>query len=405
METEIYSTHPVARAIISGTAPAQARIAAAKGILPLPNNDLLEVLVHLAQDKDTDLAGFALETFIAQENILGAVTAEEVAPSVLGFVASRSNSFDRLVYEAVLTNAKTPDEAIIKFVSNSTDGSLLELATLNQQRLIRTPAILDAILANSARTFEAERRAQETRQEFFEKSRGAEQIAAEFRAQGNTAAAEFLEQAEFSAGLADEPTEGQLSIEDVIFLAQHIEVPDDEIDDSWFAFDLIEELYEETEEQRRVILEKIINESALDGEAIPERLAMIRRIMLMGIKDRIKMAMKGDREARSILIRDSNKLIAKAVLMNPRITDNEVERIAAMRTAADEILRLIGISRAWTRSYTIIHNLARNPRTPLGTAMHILPRIQTKDLKAIAGNRNVSEAVRKQASRMLSMRK
>jgi hypothetical protein len=404
METEIYSTHPVAQAIISGKAPAQARMAAAKGILPLPNNDLLEVLVYLTHDSDQELAKSALETINSQENILTAVTSEEIAPTVLGFVAA-SRSFNHVIYEAVINNLKTPDDAILNFVSISSDGDLLELATFNQQRLIRTPAILDAILANPARTTEAERRAQETRREFFEKSRGAEQIAAELRAKGNTAAAEFLEQAEFTETLVDAPIEGRLSIEDVFFLAQHIEVRDDEIDDSWLAFDSIEELYEETEEQRHALIQKIISESALDGEAVPERIMMIRRIMLMGVKDRIKMAIKGDREARSILIRDSNRLISKAVLTNPRITDQEVEKISAMRTVPDEVLRLIGINRTWARSYSIIHNLARNPRTPLGTAMSILQRIQTKDLKAIANNRNVSEAIRKQAFRMLTMRK
>lgn len=404
MEVEIHSTHPVARAIISGTAPAQARMAAAKGVLPLPNNDLLEVLVHLIRDSDSELARTALATFTAQEGILEAVASEEISPSVLGFVAA-TNSYDRAVYEAIINNLKTPDQAIVNFARVSTDGNLLELATLNQQRLIRTPAILDAILANNARTAEAERRAQETRKEFFEKSRGAEQIAAELRAQGNAAAAEFIEQAEFVETLVDEPAEGRLSIEDVLFLAQHIEVPDDEIDDSWLAFDAIEELYEESEEQRRAIIDKLISESSLDGDAAPERILMIRRIMLMGIKDRVKLAMKGDREARSILIRDSNKLVSKGVLMNPRITEPEIEKTAAMRTVPDEILRIIGMNRTWTRTYSIIHNLVRNPRTPLGTIMNLLPRIQTKDLKAVSGNRNVSEAVRRQAARLLATRK
>ena len=379
-------------------------MASAKGILPLPSNDLLEVLAHLANEADVELAQTARETFAAQENLLGAVKSDEIAPSVLEFIAN-GQSFDRVVYEAVINNLKTPDEAIVKLVSSSTDGSLLELATLNQQRLIRTPAILEAVLANSARTVEAERRAKETRQEFFEKSRGAEQIAAELRAQGNNAAAEFIEQAEFAENLVDAPSDERLSVEDALFLAQHIEVPDDEVDDSWLAFDLIEELYEETEEQRRAIIDKIINETVLDGEAAPERIALIRRIMLMNIKDRVKLAMKGDREARGILVRDSNRIVAKGVLTNSRITEQEVEKIAAMRTVPDEVLRVIGMNRAWARNYLIIHNLVRNPRAPLAIAMTILQRIQTKDLKAIAANRNVSEAVRKQASRLLTTRK
>ena len=131
---------------------------------------------------------------------------------------------------------------------------------------------------------------------------------------------------------------------------------------------------------------------------------MIRRIMFMTVKDRVKLAMKGDREARGILVRDSNKVVATAVMHNPRVMDQEVESIAAMRTVSDEVLRLIGLNRSWARSYPIIHNLARNPRTPLATAMQILTRIRSKDLKALSQNRNISEAVRRQAYRLGEMR-
>jgi hypothetical protein len=114
--------------------------------------------------------------------------------------------------------------------------------------------------------------------------------------------------------------------------------------------------------------------------------------------------MKGDREARSILIRDSNRVVATAVIHNPRVTDQEVENIAAMRTVADEVLRLISLNRNWARSYPIIHNLVRNPRSPIPTVIGILPRIRTKDLKHLAQNRNVSEATRRQALRLCEAR-
>ncbi len=126
--------------------------------------------------------------------------------------------------------------------------------------------------------------------------------------------------------------------------------------------------------------------------------------MYMKVKDRRKLGMKGDREARSILIRDSNKIVCTAVVNNPRITEHEIENISAMRTVAEEVLRIISMNRAWARSYPIIHNLARNPRTPIAAAINILPRIRTKDLKNITQNRNVSEAVRKQAYRLASIR-
>jgi hypothetical protein len=164
------------------------------------------------------------------------------------------------------------------------------------------------------------------------------------------------------------------------------------------------EMMVESPEKTAANAQAVINAEQMEGDISPERISMIRRIMFMTVKDRVKLAMKGDREARGILIRDSNKVVATGVINNPRITEHEVESIAAMRTVSDEVLRLIGLNRAWARQYPIIHNLARNPRTPLATAIQILPRIRSKDLKSISQNRNVSEAVRRQAYRLSEMR-
>jgi hypothetical protein len=406
MNSEIFTNNPAAKAVISGSAPRPARIAAAKGLLPLPQADLLEVLTFLTRETDEEISRAARETFLSQPpgTLQLAASSDEIAPSVLSYIAE-NDSFDRKVYESVVANLKTPDSSIVKFARNSADGNLLELVTVNQQRLIRTPEILDAIAENSAATAEAQRRIQETRREFFEKMRGAQQIAEELRARGNEAAAEFIEQSDFGGNYADEIKDSSVSFEDMLAIAEHIEVPDSEVDDSWLAFELIEELYEETEEQRRALAERLIAESMLDGDAAPERVSLIRRILIMPIKDRVKLAMKGDRETRNILIRDPNKIVSQAVLANPRITEQEVEKISAMRTVPDEVLRQIGNNRAWARSYSIVHNLVRNPRTPLGTAMNILPRIQTKDLQFISSNRNIPENVRRQAFRLLSTRR
>src|ERR1043165_543066 len=130
----------------------------------------------------------------------------------------------------------------------------------------------------------------------------------------------------------------------------------------------------------------------------------MRSFVFMNTKDRMKLAMKGDREARGILVRDANKVVCSAVVNNPRITEQEIENIAAMRTVSDEVLRLIAMNRGWARNYPIVHNLARNPRTPIPTVMNILPRIRTKDLNGISQNRNVSETVRRQATRLAQAR-
>ncbi|MCA1629591.1 MAG: hypothetical protein LC785_14265 [Acidobacteria bacterium] len=400
MSAETTSTNPVVRAIIGGTAPTQARMMAARGVLPLAAEDLLEVLVCLCGDGEPEIAQAAGATLAEQpaEVLLGAASSEATAPRVLSHLATL-NGAARAVQEALALNARTPDEAIIALARGAGDGALLELIAVNQQRLIRAPAIIDALLSNPARTFEAERRATEVRQEFFEKERGARQIAEEMRARGLSAAAEFVESAE-SIGASS-----GLSFDDAWLLAEHIEVSDDELDDSWMPSERLEELLAESEEERAATLERIISETAAEiGEIAPDRVSLIRRIMLMSVKDRIKLGMKGDREARAILIRDGNKVVSTAVVHNPRITDKEVETIAAMRTISEDVLRQIAMNRAWGRVYPVIHNLARNPRTPLAAALGILPRLQGRDLLALSQNRNVPDGVRRQAFRLIQTR-
>jgi hypothetical protein len=398
MTVEVTSKNPVVQAVVSGSAPQQARMAAARGMLPLAQEEMLELLVALRADADEGVARAADETLSTQEpTALSAAASEPETPApVLAYLATRAD-LGRAAQEAVALNVSTPDEAIVELARATGEGAVLEVISINQQRLIRAPQIIDAVLSNPARTPDSERRVRETRREFFEKERGARQVADEMRARGMNAAAEFFEEAESVS------EDGALSLEDAWLIAQHIEVSDEDIDDSWLPSEWLEELIEETFEQRESAAARLIAEaSAVD--AAPERVALIRRIMLMKVKDRMKLGMKGDREARSILIRDSNRIVAQAVINNPRITDQEVEAIAAMRTVSDEVLRLIAMNRGWARQYPIIHNLARNPRTPLPTAMTILMRLQTKDLKNLSQNRNVPEAVRRQALRLSSAR-
>lgn len=394
---DVTSENPIVQAIITGKAPQPARLAAARGMLPLPQNDLLEVLVALAEDQDTEIATAANETLMAEssDDLLLAAKAEDTAPSVLSFLATQEGR-DRQVYEAAVLNSRTPDEALARLASFTEDVALLELLSTNQQRLVRSPELIDAILKNEARSTEAERRALETRREFFEKERGARQIADELRARGKVAAAEFFE----AANLTSE--DGQpLSFDDAWLIASHIEVSDDDIDEAWLPAERFEELIAEpAEEINARVLRIIESERAEAGEISTEKVALIRRIMFMNTRDRVKLALKGDREARGILVRDSNKVVSSAVINNPRITEHEVENIAAMRSVSDEVLRKIALNRSWARAYPIIHNLARNPRTPIPTALNILPRIRTKDLKILGQNKNVSEAIRRQAYRL-----
>ena len=407
MNQEVNSTNSVVRAIAAGTAPRPAQMAAARGILPLPQNDLLEALVILSRNEDRELSDAAEKTLKSQDSqkLKNVISSDEVAPQVLHYFATRE-TLSQDVYEAVIANPKTPDESIIQFARQASNGELLEVLSYNQQLLIKTPAIIDAIIANPYRTAEAERRASEIKREFFEKERGAEQIAKELRAQGKEAAAEFIEDAEFAESLLGVSEGGKLGFEDALFLADLIEVPDADIDDSWLSLEYIEEIYEETDEQRQAAVNKILGEMRAenDGEISGERVSMISRLLNMNMKDRIRMAMKGNREARNILIRDPNRVVAQAVIQNPKITEHEVEMITKMRTVPEDVLRQIAINRQWARSYVIIHNLALNPRTPVGNAITILPRLQLRDLLSASKNRNVPDAIRRHALRLANAR-
>ena len=403
MATQIVSANPVVKALVEGTAPRPAQVAAARGMLPLPESDLLEVLVAFARSGDDELAGHAAASLRTQDDgfLSGLLTSAEAPVHVLGYFAESDNASSK-AHEAVIRNTNTPADSILKLARSTRNGELLELLALNQQMLIRTPALIDAILSNASRTSEAERRAAETKREFFEKERGTQQIANELRAQGNEAAAEFIEKAEFAQDLDG----AGMDIDDALFLASLIEVSDDETDDSWMGLEYIEEYYEETEEQRQSIVNKILGEMRLEDTDLPsERISILNRIMKMGMKDRVKLAMKGDRESRNILIRDPNRIVAQAVVQNPRITEQEIEKIAAMRSVPEDVLRKIANDRQWSRSYPVAHNLARNPRTPIANVMNILSRLQMKDLAALAKNKNVSEAARRQAYRLSQSRK
>src|ERR1700674_5659253 len=199
------STNPAVRAILDGSAPHQARLAAASGLLPLPQADLLEVLVALRHWKEPEIAEAASETLNSQDSaaLLGAAKSDEMPTAVLDYLATLSKDA-RQIHEAVVLNSQTSDEAIASLASSTSDAALLELIAINQQRLVRFPEIIDAILSNPARSAEAERRARETKQEFFEKERGAQQIAQELRAKGKSAAAEFFESADLIGGLSAE---------------------------------------------------------------------------------------------------------------------------------------------------------------------------------------------------------
>ena len=110
--------------------------------------------------------------------------------------------------------------------------------------------------------------------------------------------------------------------------------------------------------------------------------------------DRMKLAMRGSREQRAQLIRDPNKLVAAAVLSSPKLTEAEVEAFARMANLSEDVIRIIAVNRAWVKNYNVVSALTRNPKTPPALAMGFLQRLNERDLKRLAIDRNVAEPVR-----------
>jgi hypothetical protein len=121
----------------------------------------------------------------------------------------------------------------------------------------------------------------------------------------------------------------------------------------------------------------------------------------MSMGERIKLALRGNKDARMILIRDPSKLVRRFVLRNPRISDAEVIAVARNRSAEEDLLRKISEKKEWMRNYQVRLSLTTNPKTPLPIALKQVNLLGERDLRALAKSKNVSHAVAAQARRLL----
>jgi len=125
----------------------------------------------------------------------------------------------------------------------------------------------------------------------------------------------------------------------------------------------------------------------------------------LGVGEKIKIALSGDKEWRTILIKDSNKLVSGAVIKNPRITEAEVLTIAKSKIQNDEIMRVICMNKEWLKNYQIRKALVENSKTPLPSALRFMSTLTEKDLAALAKSKNVGTVISTQARRILLAKK
>jgi hypothetical protein len=170
-----------------------------------------------------------------------------------------------------------------------------------------------------------------------------------------------------------------------------------------------------TTDDKRVLQELLGPETPVDEQALldalldvepdaEKRQTLLQRLAKMTVSERVQFAIKGGSEARRTLIRDSNKVVQRAVLQSPRLTDQEVEAFASMASLTDEILRLIANNRVFRKNYVVVRNLMNNSKTPLDVTLHMLPTLNAVDLKKLSTNKNVPETLRTTASKLIRTR-
>jgi hypothetical protein len=139
-------------------------------------------------------------------------------------------------------------------------------------------------------------------------------------------------------------------------------------------------------------------------EGPQKRATVLQRIRRMSAVQKIKAALIGSQEERMILVRDPNKLVARAVLQSPKLSDHEVENFASRKDVSEEVLRRIVLSRKFMKSYAVVRALVNNPRTPIDVGLPLLRRINDPDLKWLVLNRNVADVVRNAAQRKINQK-
>jgi hypothetical protein len=334
--------------LLNGTATKKIRMLVAGGSAPIPTNQALELLVFLLGDSDPEVVSCAEKTLksLDRKEIMRFLQAPECSPSVLEYFA-QSETADRIL-QAIIFNPSASARTVER-LALSVQAHLLERILDNRVRILEFPAILKNIKKNPQATPEIQRLVAEIEIEFFGSKKK-----------------EYV---------IDGPAETADPQKEDSILPLEYAIPLDDLS-----------------------LEGLPVESEARQAELSQRLSSLT------VRERIRYAMFGTREIRTIMVRDANREVARSVLRSPKVTENEVEGIAAMRGVSEEILTIIGSSKEWIRNYVVVKNLICNPKTPLAISQRLLFRLRTKDLTLLSRDRNISEAVRYNATRALNQR-
>jgi hypothetical protein len=352
--------------ILEGTATQPVKVAASRGALPVPREPLLSVLVHLSSDPDPAIRETAKKTLEATPapDLVAALSNHGADPAVLDWF-SQLPALGQEALTALVANPALGDETLVR-MAGSPARAAVDIILLNHERLVRTPAAVDALVANQALSVDQRRRLLD-----FIEHLPAEPAPEPARAEGLPP--ELL---------------GPVSAEELrALLGQVGDLP--------FVNLEVGELLNggatlETDEEMEAI-----------GQSFE---SVFKQILRMSPAQRLRAALRAGREARQILVRDTTRIVAAAVMRNPRLTEEEVVSFAAQKSLSEEILRLIGTSRTWMSVPLVVTNLVRNPKTPVAIAMNHIARLSTRELTSITKDKNIPEAIRRMAKRHVEQR-
>ena len=395
---------------------------AAKGALSVPPDENIEILVYLAKHNKIfgDLARMTLAGWDEKAS-LAAASDPKTPREVLDYLISPENLRPKLL-PALLGNPSVADSELAKFAISASPEAIA--AMLESPRVRASVGILDCLLGNPyLKATETSTVAGLLRACKGEApSVPAAVPATDSGPQDVEAVANDVEVAvEVAQEAVVSEEEGEVPEEAIsAYLAEHATEIAGEQDKPFKAVGGIVELLgsdyfpvsenkemAETGSTEKAAADAASAASAAAAKAKPaapakpaQRDNTLQKINRLDVKGRIQLAMKGNKEERSILIRDGTKVVALAVLDAPKISDGEVEKFALQKNVLEAVLRQIPLKRRFMKNYIVVRNLVANPRTPLDLGLGLMKHLQPQDLKNISGNKEVSETVRKLALKM-----
>jgi hypothetical protein len=333
------------------SAPLQARVMAAGGALPLPPDQIASVLFCLSFDPDEDVAEKASDSLDSlPEGVLNvAIDAAVPAGLLARWVERFRGDADKL--ERIALNAATADETMC-LLATLPYGRIIDIVSHNQIRLLRSPDLVEALSENPA----ASQATIDRVLEFLGIKADADESA---EPEDLPEAPEPLAGTEATGAETFDPDDPEGLPEDLLIEGDEIEEDEEKL------------------------------------------LSLYQQVQNMNVMEKVKLARFGNGEARALLVRDRNKIVALAAIRSPKLKESEVVAFAKSRNLSDEVLRVIANAREWTKSYQIKLALVMNPRTPLSSAIKFLNYLTDRDLRGLMRSRDVPGQISTQARRIL----